>query len=251
MKKFIFLVIPLLIMIGACQKESEIFSSKEENISDMNSDSLLLEAGLKTSSSTILNATSPSQIPIQMFGVNPIYKTAYYHYKQPDAHSCSWTSYVNCINCIVTASNSYCYPTPISTVRYRCSNYYPNVSQYGASHILALEWHTATYDNGYVNYSRQSPTNRWTATKKMLAHINSYHSPFVVRSSMNGVGHYRVVFSIDWKQTESASTVYYTDCWYANAGSFNANIRSMSLADFLNAMTVGASCYNMLLMWPR
>jgi len=251
MKQIVLLAIFLLIIVGACQKESEILSSKNEEISDVTHDSTFSEPQLKISSSNILSATSPNHIPSQMFGVNSIYKTAYYHYKQPDASSCSWTSYVNCINCIVTANNNYCYPTPITTVRYRCQQYYPNVSQYGASHILALEWHAGKYDQGYMYYSRKSPTNRWDATKYMLAHINSYHTPFVVRSSMNGIGHYRVVFSIDWKQTESASTVYYTDCWYANAGSFNGNIRSMSLADFLNAMTVGASCYNMLLMWPK
>lgn len=259
MKTFVYLAIVLLMVLGACQKENETINPQVPSTSvdtgtldpGDSGDSLIMNMNLKISSSSILNASNPSQIPKQLFAVGSIYKTAYYHYKQPDAVSCSWTSYVNCINCIVTANNNYCYFTPISTVRYRCKNYYPQVNTYGASHILALEWHVQSYDTRYVNYSRQSPTNRWAATKQMLAHINSYHTPFVVRSSMGSTGHYRVVFSIDWQQTESASTVYYTDCAYADAGSFSLNIKSMSLYSFLNSMTVGATSYNMLLMWPN
>lgn len=248
------LVIVLLLSMAACQKDQDINPSVPVPQNGNVGNPYPGDSGdvpLKISSSAIMSASSPSQIPKQMFAVNPMYKSAYYHYKQPDLVSCSWTSYVNCINCIVTANNNYCYGTPISIVRYRCQQYYPNVQTYGANHILALEWHLATYDTDKVNYSRRSTTNRWEATRRMLAHINSYHTPFVVRSSTGSTGHYLVAFSIDWKQSETASTVYYTDCSYANAGSFNANIRSMSLYSFLNKMTAaGATCYNMLFMWP-
>lgn len=246
-------VIVLLFAMASCQKDQNIVPSTPST-SDMVNPADSNAAGdmqLKISSSTILNATSASQIPSQMFAVDLLYKLFYVHYQQPDNVSCSWTSYVNCISTIVAANHNYCYATPISTVRSRCKNYYPGRYQYGANHILALEWYVSTYDYNQVNYSRKSPTNRWEATKRMLAHINTYHTPFIVRSSSGNTGHYLVAFSIDWKQSESASTVYYTDCWYANAGSFDANIRSMSLYNFLNKMTAaGATCYNMLFMWP-
>ena len=256
--KNVLILLLLCIFMGACQKDEEISPLRDEASSYVNNeaivDAITLDPSImqpKISSSSILNATSMTNIPKQMFAVSSIYKPAYYHNKQPNGTSCSWTSYVNCINCIVTANNNYCYPTSISTVRNRCTNNYPAVNTNGASHILALEWHVNTYDNGYVAYDRQSPTNRWTATKKMLAHINTHHSPFLVRSSIGGIGHYRVVFSIDWQQSEAASTVYYTDCLYPDNGSFSANIRSMSLNNFLTYMTVGASCHNMLFMWPN
>lgn len=252
MKKLFMLAVVLLMVLGACQKEeiNPTVPALEEGVGNPDpGDSG--EMQLKIASSTIMNATSASQIPSQMFAVNPIYKTAYYHYKQPDNVSCSWTSYVNCINCIVTANNNYCYATNINTVRSRCQNSYPEVHKNGANHISALEWYVWKYDQSHVYYSLKSESNRWSATKEMLAHINNYHTPFVVRSSMGNTGHYRVVFSIDWKKTESASTVYYTDCWYANNGSFNSNIRSMNLYTFLNYMIINAKYYNMLFMWPK
>lgn len=242
------LMLALLIGLSSCQKD-DTSPIRDETSSTAPNDSLGTQQ-LKSTYVSILNARNPNQIPSQMFAVNPIYKTAYYHYKQPDGSSCSWTSYVNCINTIVTAKRNYCYPTPINIVRQRCTYTYPGASRYGASHILALEWYAAKYDQNHINYLRRSSTNRWESTKYMLDQINKYHTPFVVRSSMSSIGHYRVVFSISWQQSESKSIVYYTDCWYANAGSFNANLRSMNLYDFLNAMKVNADCYNMLFMWP-
>ena len=244
MKKFlcISMVTILLFAMASCQKDQDMRTPDPGDSGDVQ---------FKTSSTSILSTTSANQVPIQMFAVNPMYKTAYYHYKQPDGISCSWTSYVNCINCIVTANNNYCYSTAISTVKSRCQNYYPQASTNGSNSILALEWYAGKYDYNLINYNRKSTGNRWDATKNMLAHINSYHSPFVVISSMDNVGHFRVVFSIDWKQSETTSTVYYTDCWYPNTGSFNTNLRSMSLYQFLNLMTTNSAYYNMFFMWPK
>lgn len=252
-KKFFIMVFLLCLTMASCQKDQDIPTSAPIlQSADLNDPSLgdSSHLSLKISSANILNATNANQIPSQLFAVNPIYKTAYAHYKQPDWVSCSWTSYVNCINTIVTAHNNYCYGTPISTIRYRCEHYYPERNVYGASHVLALAWHLSTYDYKQVCFSRSSTNNRWEATKQMLSHINTHHSPFLVRSSINSVGHYLVVFSIDWKQSESSSIVYYTDCCYADNGTFNANIRSMPLATFLDRMVgAGAHYYNVIFMW--
>ncbi len=255
----VLLAISLLMIAVACQKEEispvtqDAYVAVEENASNMQDEDNISSDVYEKSTLNILGATNANQIPAQMFAVNPIYKTSYYHYKQPDNVSCSWTTYVNCINCIVSANNTFCYPTPISIVRYRCQNYYPGVQTNGASHILALEWHVGKYDNSYVYYNRKSTEDRWLATKLMLNHINTYRTPFIVRSSMNGVGHYRLIFSIDWKQSESLSMVYYTDCYptQSNGSSFQSNVRSMRLVDMLNSMKVGATYYNMLFMWPK
>lgn len=250
MKKLLILAVLILGMVS-CEKPSLMSPPQEKVILPLAVADTTPTRAAKAATLSILNTTNASQIPSQMFAVNPIYKTAYYHNKQPDGLSCSWTSYVNCINCIVTANNNYCYPTPISIVRYRCTAYYPEASTKGATNILALAWHLMTYDQGYIHYLQKSTSSRWEATQYMLYHITSYHTPFVVRSSINGIGHYRVVFSIDWKQSENSSIVYYTDCLYANATTFNGNLRSMSLSDFLTFMKVDANAYNMLFMWPN
>lgn len=193
----------------------------------------------------ILSAKSSKDIPAKFFRVASMYKENYVHLKQPDGKSCSWTTYVNCINCIVTANNDFCYSTSISTIRKRCSNKnkYPNS-------ISALVWYAQTYDDDLVDSYSKSFSSRWTTTKFMLNFINENRVPFVVISSLNGVGHYRLVFSIDWKQSESKSIVYYTDCAYSDKGSFDSNIKTKKLSDFLDSMVETNDYYNMLFMTP-
>jgi hypothetical protein len=248
------MVIVLLFAMASCQKDQNIINSNPIETGE----SIPVESGepeLKITSASILNATSASQIPRQFFDSYLEYKAWYQHQKQPNSTSCSWTSYVNCIGTIVrgASANMTQYTTSISTVKYRCANYYPQVNTYGSNSIMALNWHTGAYDGSKINYKLQSTSDRFAAVKYMLAHINTNHTPFVVISKMNNISHYRVVFSIDWKQSETTSMVYYTDCAYASQGNYFANQQSMTLQSFLNLMLNPpvVNYYNMLFMWKK
>lgn len=224
-----------------------LFSCNEDIIesNDFRSENGLDTIYEKSAKVDILSARSPKDIPSKFFRVASMYKENYVHLKQPDGKSCSWTTYVNCINDIVTANNNFCYSTSISTVRRRCSNKfdYPNS-------ISALKWYAQTYDDDLVDVYSKSTSSRWTATKYMLNFINENHVPFIVVSSTNGIGHYRLIFSIDWKQSESKSIVYYTDCAYSDKGSFDDNVRTKKLSEFLSSMIETTNYYNMLFLMP-
>ena len=252
MKK-IMLVAIFLIALGSCKKEG-ISPIQDEAPSSVN-DSLVNTGRSKGSSSSILAATSASQIPSQVFDSYLEYKAWYQHQKQPNSTSCSWTSYVNCVGTIVrgASANTTQYTTPISTIQYRCANYYPQANTYGSNSIMALNWHAGAYDGNKINYQLQSTGNRFTATKYMLAHLNTHHTPFVAISKIGNTSHFRVVFSINWKKLETTSTVYYTDCVYANQGNYFANQRSMTLQEFLDLMLNPpvVKYYNMLFMWNK
>ena len=258
MKTFGIMFIVLLFAMASCQKDQDINQPIPSSLANEDTGKPSLgdsSQHLKISSSTILNATSASQIPSQIFDSYADYKIWYYHKKQPTTTSCSWTSYVNCIGTIVrgASANTIQYTTPINTVQYRCTNYYPQVNTLGSNSITALNWHVGAYDNAKINYRLKSTDTRWIATREMLAHINTYHTPFIVLSKMNSTSHYRVVFAIDWKVGGTGSTVYYTDCWYSSQGNYFDNQRSMSLTSFLDLMLNPPTVkyYNMLFMWKK
>ncbi len=161
--------------MASCQKDQNINSSQPiETVEPSPVESG--EPELKITSSQILNATNASQIPSQFFDSYLEYKAWYQHQKQPNSTSCSWTSYVNCIGTIVrgASANMTQYTTSISTVKYRCTNYYPQVNAYGSNSIMALNWHAGAYDGSKINYQLQSTSNRFTAIKYMLAHSYTF-----------------------------------------------------------------------------
>ena len=268
MKTKVYLWLALIVMmfaLASCQKDQNTNPPTPASQGAM----VNPDAGnpqLKISSSTILNATSASQIPSQFFKVDQIYKNSYIHLKQRPAE-CSWTSYVMCVGSVARANNK-TYSTSltqVSTVRDRCNAHaatFPSssISSYG-DYIGNLDWYAGAYDNTKITRqftAIQSNSGQFAAIKQMLAHINTYHTPFVVRSSINGEGHYRVVFSIDWRVGQTNSVVYYTDCNLpsgvaagvpTNSG-IEANLQSMDLTQFMSLMIVGANNYNMLFIRP-
>lgn len=269
MKKIILsLTVAALFALASCQKDDDRVNAPQQAGASNNQEMIESPQSdlnyqndppqLKISSSTILNASNANQIPSQMFGVNPIYKTYYTHIKQRPGE-CSWTSYVICISDIVAANNNFCYPTTINTVKNRCVSH-ANAIGINEFRIDNLNWYAGAYDASKIGWSLVSKSSKFAAIKEMLNHINTYRTPFLVVSSIGGTGHYRVVFSIDWKKGESGSTIYYTDCNYPSGASpgvvsnpsFSANYRSMDLTQFMSTMTGSfASYYNMLFMWPK
>lgn len=271
MKKFLFLAVLLLMILGACQKEeiSPVESPEittvvdEQTSSDMSSveDSILSDTTLKNYYLDILGATDANQISTGYFRVDSKYKTSYQHMKQQyDANygKCSWTSYVIAISCIIKGNCSGCsYPVSydkVNTVRSICMG--GNSPAYGAQ-ITRLKWYCNTYDYHKVSCTLESKSTseRFTAVKLMLNHLYTYNSPFLVISSCptnsGYVGHYLIVHAIYWKKGGTGSTVYYTDCnsMGANSSYYN-NLKSMNFTTFLNLMVEAPNNYNMLFLRP-
>lgn len=149
--------------------------------------------------------------------------------------------------------NSYpCTSAKVYAIKNMCGN---------SNSITSLRTFGNTYESQYItavyDYGSNNSTGRFTAIKEMLAHINTYHTPFLVIGTFyyqNGTkgGHYLVVQSIDWKCGGTGSTIYYTDCAYNcvnNNSSITANLRSMSFTTFLDRMVDAPSLYNMLFLY--
>lgn len=278
MKKFFYLVM-LLTILGSCQKDEIHPSANPATIrpNDLVSNQIneptfegteqiqaleVEDQGTeKIASSSILNATNASQIPSQMFAVNPIYKTAYIHMGQPDVSSCSWTSYMLAVGSIARG-NGKSYECSADKV-YRIKNKCLEISSSKPSLITTLQSFGNTYDSQYIlavyQNGAKNANGRFDAIKKMLAHINSYRTPFLVIGTYyytdgRKVAHYLVVHSIDWKVGGTGSTVYYTDCGYGcvnNNCSITSNLKSMSLTTFLDRMVEKSDQYNMLFLRPN
>lgn len=271
MKKFLFLAVLLLMILGACQKEeispveSPYFTGEvdEETSSDLSilEDSLLNDSCLRSYYLDILNASNASQIPTTYFRVDSKYKASYQHMKQEyDANygKCSWTSYVIAMSCIVKANCNGCsYPVSydkVNTVRSICMG--GNSPAYGAQ-ITRLKWYCNTYDYHKASCTLESKTTaqRFTAVKLMLNHLYTYNSPFLVigscPTSSGYVGHYLIVHGIYWKSGGTGSRIYYTDCnsMGVNSSYYN-NLKSMDFTTFLNLMVEAPNNYNMLFLRP-
>lgn len=266
MKKFVFLAVLSLMILGACQKE-EISPVENQNMtvvddpSSSDVDSLGVTGGPKNSYLDIMNATSASQIPTTLFTTYAKYKTSYQHMKKeydPNYGKCSWTSYVIAAACIIKGNCNTCsYPVSyakVNSVRSACMS--TNSAAYGAQ-ITRLKWYCNTYDYQKISCTLESKTTsqRFTAIKLMLNHLYTYNSPFLIIStcytSSGPVGHYLVVHAIDWKTGGTGSTIYYTDCNnIGSSSSYYNNIKSMSFTSFLDLMVVAPSNYNMLFLRP-
>jgi hypothetical protein len=155
--------------------------------------------------------------------------------------------------CIIKGNCNYCsYPvntTKINQVKNACSNHFGGLAN--GSAITSLKWYCQNYDAQKLYCDQKSTGSRFVAIQYMLDHLANYHSPFLVISTQNGVGHYLIVHAIDWKVGLTGSMVYYTDC--ASIGinsSYFTNEKSMSFSTFLNRMIDVPSYYNMLFLWP-
>jgi len=256
MKNFIFVAF-LFIMLSSCQKEGRS-PVVDEWPSFATNDSLLPTGGPKILSSTILTATNANQIPSQMFQVNPIYKSAYVHLLQYSGE-CSWTNYVLCTGAIARA-NGNVYPAThakVTAVKNDCIGHAGTTL--AASNISTLNWYAGAYDYGIIDKqlcaTAQTTAGRFDMVKYMLAHINTYHSPFIALAldPNTGVGHYLIVWSIDWQVGGTGSMIYYTNTLLPVQTTFDMNLKSCSLTTFLNWMqnNTQANYYNCLFLWPH
>lgn len=186
----------------------------------------------------------------QTYEVNQSYKDAYQHYKQRPKE-CSWTSYVLATAAVVRGKGNYSYPYN--------GNYYGKISHVksscGSSNaITKLDWYCKKYDvpkysitcwHRYVGKS-----DRDGAIDIILDHRAYNDTPFLYIGSVGTVGHYYIIWDIDWTGNEATSTVYYTDVnqdIVNDSRSYDDNVRSMSMGKLLNLNTMNN--YNFLCLY--
>jgi len=240
MKKFIFIaIITLGVNFSACQKEKEIFPNQSEMTTTPPPDQGDTIAGEPSSTGNpkaafILNATSASQIPSMYFYSGSCYKNKYTHVKQYSGE-CSWTSYVLCAGAIVNGNfGSYVYTVnhpAITSVKNWCrSSYIERLRDY------ANQMDGPYFGNVYLSKEYKTSTGRFNTIKQMLNHLYVYQKPFIAIITNNGIGHYVVVWDIDWKCGGTGSTVYYTDPLDYPASSFYSQRQGMNMTTFLDKM---------------
>lgn len=252
MKNFIVLAL-FLLGLGSCQKEGippvtqETTSSRNTPSSDQPplpdmetfstidpwNDQSPSTANMKVSPSNIMSATNANQIASRFFSSASIYEDAYIHITQYDGE-CSWTSYVLCASAIANGNANACvYPAThdqITSVKTWC----------GDSYIDQLQAYASQNDNAYFSdpslfKEEKTSAGRFTMVKNMLYHLYVYQKPFIAIITSNSIGHYVVVWDIDWKCGGSQSLIYYTDP-LDDPTAFSSQLKSMSLTSFLNKM---------------
>jgi len=237
MKKFlcISLVTVLLFAMASCQKDQDIITPSVPSTQVDTGKPDPGESGqqFKTTSSSILNATSASQISSTFLTSKWAYKNKYVHTTQYSGE-CSWTSYVLCAAAIINGDLGYYYypvtHTKITYVKTWC----------GSSYMERLRDYANIKDNLYfynVSLCKESKnsTGRFNMTKQMLYHLYLYQKPFISIITSSNIGHYVVVWDIDWVCGGTGSTVYYTDP-LDSPTIFMSQVKTMSLTTFLDKM---------------
>ena len=222
----------LVVIMVSCQKDAEFQTTSTDDFLDNNQPTQIYPVDNNLKVSSILNATSATQIPTQFFRSDQRYKTAYIHVKQYDGE-CSWTSYTLAAGAIANGDGE-TYTVnheKITYVRNWCKSKY--IEQLYAFATQKDNW---IFTNVCLSKKVVSPAGRFLMIKDMLYHLETYKKPFVAIITSSGVGHYVVVWSIDWKCGGTGSTVYYTDSLDPVASTFDNQIKSMSLTSFLDKM---------------
>jgi len=279
--RHVFVTIAMAFVMGvaliSCQKEETILPNNESEMTSTTTsnqeypldlyepltDSLSEEINTsKAGNNTwIMNTTSATQIPSQMFSIDPKYKISYQHKKMGYINGfgkCSWTSYTIAASCIIRGNWSwYAYPVNDSKVNQVLSSCVQHGGSYAwGAYIGTLQWYCNANDYSKLSCYQKSTSNsssgRFEAIKYMLDHLYVKHSPFLVISTSGTTGHYLIVHAINWKKGGTGSTVYYTDCLnIASNTSYNSNIKTMDFTTFLNKMVGAPTNYNMLFLWPK
>jgi len=223
--------------LSSCDKQDTVIIDDEV----ITKESTSLKAGY---CSGVFAAKTYAEIPIKSYRLATIYRGSYQHLKQPDKTSCSWTSYVIVAGTMINTNS--CYPVTadkVYKVKAACSN---------SSMITALQTYANNYDKTYFSLARPSlGTSAFNAVKYMIGYIDTYHTPFLAISSMSGIGHYRIVHTIEWYGSITNSYVYFTDPAVVAYTNFDTNIRSMRLDQFLSSMLVACNNYNVLFFVPN
>lgn len=197
----------------------------------------------------INNAISPFAIPNYNFRCYDNYKWAYQHVKQPDKHSCSWSSYVICTGNIAAVCGKN-YPVSedqVYVVKDGCGE---------SQDITVIRDYANDVDRKFVKAKsislKKNKTDYLDVFKEMMLLLYVNRTPFITISMSGKYTHYVTVYSVYWKQGIVGSKIYFTDTLDPDRGSFNKNVKYMDLWDFYCSMKKNSNkCYNFLELRPR
>ncbi|MDR3124702.1 MAG: hypothetical protein LBU10_02325 [Endomicrobium sp.] len=186
--------------------------------------------------------------------VAAIYKNAYKHLKQLSGE-CSWTSYTLTAAAVARGNGSN-YPNNIANpveANYRSKITHVRTMCVDTSYIWKLEWYGQNVD--HPAYSTISPylvvreANEFdNAVYAFLAERRINQKPCIFLGSKGGIGHFYILWDLEWNGTAASSVVYYTDPDSGSTTSFSSyNDRKnyMSLSSMLSTKLSGNK-YNFL-----
>lgn len=207
-------------------------SSCDKSADDMS----YLDSRESESLASEVRTRAPSDYDTKLYEVDDAYKNAYQHYKQKPK-ACSRTSYVLAVAAIVRGKGNLDYP--------RNSNYLAKINHiwqtYQSTAMSKLDQYCKNYDAKkypIVSWHRTAEgTDRLAAIEMILDHRKHNSTPFLYIGSIGGIGHYFIIWDINWTGDASSSTVWYTDVNQSPVGgsrSYADNVNTKSLNDLLN-----------------
>lgn len=141
------------------------------------------------------------------------YKTAYRHLRQQQSE-CSWTNYVLAAEAIVDANYGRNYFVTASGSVAKKIEHCKGECR-GSTHINTINDYSQTWDSQKYGFTTKvattGKTNHTGAIKRMLAHLSEEKTPLIYITSENNIGHYIIIWSIDWRGSIENSTVWYTN----------------------------------------
>ena len=182
--------------------------------------------------------------------VSSTYKNAYKHIKQPDGTSCSWTAYTLAAAAIARG-NSESYPSGLSNptpTDYVNKLWHVRTILNGSKRIDSLAVYANTTDHPTYNSISATPWGHSdfdTATFKLLGERKLYGNDkpcLFVSTTSTGLGHYVIIWDIEWGGTAANSTVYVTD---PNSGSkttfssYSDRVYSVNMQNLLQSKPAG------------
>ncbi len=215
-----------------------------------NDDDLLLAGDTQTEQVSTLAqdsvkavTRSSSDIAAGTYNVFSQYKTAYVHKKQGST-GCGPLNYVLCVRAIARGNNSNSTYASDITAKY---NHVVEKKGTAASANALLSYFNQ-YDanttglSAYTVSEPHSNAGKDAIVEDMLYHFADNHTPFVFLGAMMGnsgnwIGHYYIVWNITWTKNFNTSLIYVTDTTDNEQSSFDNQIKSYTLSQFLsNAM---------------
>lgn len=192
--------------------------------------------------------------------VKQTYKNSYQHLKQLGGE-CSWTSYVLTTAAVARAKGEK-YPmnktNPVAQ-DYRSKITHVRTLCVDTAYIWKLDWYARTVDN--PAYSSISPKivvesvvvgdesgSFDRATFTFLRERRKNQAPCIFLASKYGVGHFYILWDLEWNGTAANSYVYYTDAdtgSQTSLSSYNTRKNYMTLAEMLS-LKLSSNHYNFL-----
>ena len=240
-KKVIFGLFVAVVALSSCNKDNDDTPVVSETVATPSEEVVARDLSKQISP----QAMSSTQI----YSVAWNYKLAYTHLKQYDGE-CSWTSYV--LTAMAVARGSWQgYPngrafSSVQNVRDKIQHVKNECG--GSSHILDImayydKWDKPKYDKIRAERKSYGGTN-YTEAGKALAERrkNGNDKPCIFITSSNNIGHYVILWDLEWTGDPATSYVWVTDPLKGDTENFSTfanivekrNLRALFSANIMN-----------------